>query len=241
MKKKVAESSRLRLENAPEATRLRHFPMRRLSEYKHVVWDWNGTLLDDLHICLDSLNALMALDGRAPISRERYLEIFEFPVINVYRALGFPTDERSFKAGSIAYMAYYESRRDEAGLHSGARDTLAAIRDAGLGQSVLSAYRHDLLETIVSRHGIGDYFTGLSGNGDIYAAGKAERARGHRESLGLAPHEILYVGDTVHDAETAHAMGADCVLLAHGHQPRLKLEATGVRVVAGFTELRALM
>lgn len=215
--------------------------MRRLAEYKHVVWDWNGTLLDDLHICLDSLNALLALDGRAPVSRERYLEVFEFPVIKVYHALGFPTDERSFKAGSIAYMAYYESRRHEAGLHAGARDTLAAIRAAGVGQSVLSAYRHDLLESIVRDHGLGDYFTGLSGNGDIYAAGKAERARGHRESLGLAPHEVLYIGDTVHDAETADAMGADCVLVAHGHQPRAKLEATGKRVVADFPALLALI
>lgn len=215
--------------------------MRRLSAYKHVVWDWNGTLLDDLHICLDSLNALMVLDGREPVTRERYLEVFEFPVIKVYHALGFPTDERSFKAGSLAYMAYYESRRHEAGLHGGARETLGALRDAGLGQSVLSAYRHDLLETIIADHGLNGFFTGLSGNGDIYAAGKAERARSHREALKLDPHEVVYVGDTVHDAETADAMGADCILVAHGHQPRRKLEATGKRVVADFDELRALL
>ena len=214
---------------------------RRLTEYKHIVWDWNGTLLDDLHVCLDSLNALLALEGRAPVTREHYLSIFEFPVIKVYHALGFPTDELSFKAGSVAYMAYYESRRHEAGLHAGARETLAALRAAGLGQSMLSAYRHDLLESIIAEHRLGEFFTGLSGNGDIYAAGKADRARGHRESLGLDTHEVLYIGDTVHDSETAEAMGADCVLVAHGHQPRHKLEATGRRVVADFTELRGLI
>ena len=130
---------------------------RRLSEYKHVVWDWNGTLLDDLWLCLESLNALLALENRAPIDRERYRAIFEFPVIRVYAAMGFPTDDLSFKAGSMAFMAGYEVRRMECGLHAGARETLSALREAGVGQSVLSAYRHDLLETIVAEHRLGDY------------------------------------------------------------------------------------
>lgn len=216
-------------------------PPRRLTEYKHIVWDWNGTLLDDLWLCLESLNALLALEGRAPIGREEYRAIFEFPVIRVYAALGFPTDDISFKAGSMAFMAGYESRRMKCGLHTGARETLAALRDAGVGQSVLSAYRHDLLETIITGHGLGEYFHSLSGNGDIYAAGKAERARGHRESLGHAPHEVLYIGDTTHDAETAEAMGADCLLVAHGHQPREKLAATGHPVVGDFSELKSLL
>lgn len=212
---------------------------RRLSEYSHIVWDWNGTLLDDLWLCLESLNAILAIEGREPIGREHYRSIFEFPVVRVYAALGFPTDEWSFKAGSMAFMAGYEARRHECGLHAGAHDTLAALRDADIAQSVLSAYRHDLLVTIIADMKLDGYFTGLSGNNDIYAAGKADRARGHREALGLKPHEVLYIGDTVHDAETAEAMGADCILVAHGHQPREKLAATGHRVAADFAELRS--
>lgn len=210
---------------------------RRLSEYSHVVWDWNGTLLDDRWLSVEALNALLRLEGRPQLDEDGYRAIFEFPVIRVYAALGFPTDDTSFRAGSIAYMAGYESRRMECGLHAGARETLVALRDAGIGQSVLSAYRHDLLETIIAGHNLGEFFTGLSGNSDIYAAGKAERALGHRQSLGLTPHEVLYIGDTAHDAETAEAMGADCILLAHGHQSREKLAATGRPIIGDFAEL----
>lgn len=210
---------------------------RRLSEYRHVVWDWNGTLMDDLDACLGSLNHLLAMHGRAPMDAESYKAIFDFPVIRVYEALGFPTDDFSFKMGSAAFMAHYEAHRRSCPLHPGARETLAALRDAGVGQSVLSAYRHDLLEKIIGEYALSEFFHTLSGNGDIEAHGKSGRARAHREALGFAPHEVLYVGDTRHDAETAEAMGADCILLAHGHQPRAKLVATGHRVAADFEEL----
>lgn len=209
----------------------------RLRDYRHIVWDWNGTLLDDFEVCLASLNHLLELHHRPPITGERYREVFEFPVIRVYAALGFPTDPTSFAMGSIAFMAHYEGHRRACSLHPGARETLAALRDAGVGLSVLSAYKHDLLVTIIDEYGLAGHFTHLSGNDDIHAHGKAGRARAHRESLGLAPGELLYIGDTTHDAETAEAMGADCILVAHGHQPAEKLRATGHPVVADFAEL----
>lgn len=212
--------------------------MRRpLRDYRHIVWDWNGTLLDDFAVCLDSLNHLLALHGRPPITGDHYRSIFEFPVIKVYAALGFPTDHTSFAMGSIAFMAHYEGHRHACRLHPGARETLAHLRAAGITQSVLSAYKHDLLVSIIREYDLADFFTDLSGNDDIHAHGKAGRARAHREALGIAPGDILYIGDTEHDAETADAMGADCILLAHGHQPLAKLLATGHPVVRDFDEL----
>lgn len=216
-------------------------PLRPLREYRHVVWDWNGTLLDDLDACLDSLNHLLALQGLPPVDAPRYREIFDFPVVRVYAALGFPTDSFSFGMGSIAFMAHYEAHRRSCALHRGARETLEALRSAGICQSVLSAYRHDLLEKIVGEYALAEFFESLSGNDDIHAHGKAERARSHREKLGRHAHEVLYVGDTTHDAETAEAMGADCVLIAHGHQSERRLRATGRHVVRDFAQLRALL
>ena len=214
---------------------------RPLREYRHIGWDWNGTLLDDFDACLDSLNHLLDLHRRAPIDGQRYREIFEFPVIRVYAALGFPTDDLSFRMGSIAFMAHYEANRHACPLHPCARELLTELRAAGLTQSVLSAYKHDLLEKIIREYALLEFFQSLSGNDDLHAHGKAERARSHREKLGRAPHEVLYIGDTEHDAETAAAMGADCVIVAHGHQPEHKLRATGRPVVRNFEELRALL
>ena len=30
-----------------------------MKQYKHIIWDWNGTLLDDLQMSIDALNAIL--------------------------------------------------------------------------------------------------------------------------------------------------------------------------------------
>ena len=110
---------------------------------------------------------------------------------------------------------------------------------AGLTHSVLSAYERTLLTTTLAHYGLDRRFLKACGGHDIHAGSKEDRARGHLADLGLRPDEVLYVGDTAHDAEAAAAMGADCVLVAHGHQHRDRLEGLGVRVAGDFAELLA--
>ena len=126
---------------------------RRLAEYRHAVWDWNGTLLDDTWLCCASLNLLLAEDGHPRVDPERYRRIFEFPVIKVYQAIGFTPDESSFRAMSVRFMAAYEARKHECGLHPGALDLLDGLSARGATHSVLSAYERTLLEATGSQYG----------------------------------------------------------------------------------------
>lgn len=52
---------------------------------------------------------------------------------------------------------------------------------------------------------------------------------------------ILMVGDTVHDAAVARAVGIDCVLLPSGHSPRHKLLKTGARVIDDVRDVFRLL
>jgi phosphoglycolate phosphatase len=210
-----------------------------LAEYRHAVWDWNGTLLDDTWLCCASLNLLLAEDGHPSVDPERYRQIFEFPVIKVYQAIGFTPDEASFRAMSVRFMTAYEARKLECRLHPGALDLLDGLSAQGCSHSVLSAYERTLLEATLGQYGLRSRFRKACGGDDIHAGSKEERARRHLDDLGLPAGDVLYVGDTAHDAESARAMGVDCVLVAHGHQHRTRLEGLGVRVVAGFSELLA--
>ena len=212
---------------------------RRLAEYRHAVWDWNGTLLDDTWLCCESLNLLLREDGHPPVDPERYRRIFEFPVIKVYQAIGFTPDEASFLAMSVRFMAAYESRKHECRLHDGAEALLDALTRRGLTHSVLSAYERNLLAATLRQFGLDGRILRACGGQDIHAGSKEERARTHLEGMAVGRSEVIYVGDTAHDAEAAAAMGVDCVLVAHGHQHRARLEGLGVRVVDGFGELLA--
>jgi len=62
-----------------------------------IIWDWNGTLLDDVDICIDTINALLSKYKKKPISKESYKSLFTFPVQNYYSKLGFDLSLESFK------------------------------------------------------------------------------------------------------------------------------------------------
>lgn len=210
---------------------------KRLTDYRHAVWDWNGTLLDDTWLCCTALNQLLAEDGHPLVDPVRYRQIFQFPVIKVYQAIGFTPDEASFRAMSVRFMAAYEARKTECQLHPHSEVLLDGLTAAGLTHSVLSAYERGLLTTTLTHYQLDHYFIKACGGHDIHAGSKEDRARRHLADLTLRPDEVLYVGDTAHDAEAAAAMGVDCVLVAHGHQHRERLADLGVRVVDGFAEL----
>lgn len=214
---------------------------RRLTEYRHFVWDWNGTLLDDTWLCCESLNRMLADRGLPPVDPADYTRIFEFPVQRVYRKVGLLADESAFEAMSSEFIAGYESRKVECGLHEGALELIDALSARGATHSVLSAYESRLLAATLEGMSLSGRFRKVCGGGDIHARSKAERARRHLLDLRVEPDRALYVGDTVHDLEAARAMGADCLLVAHGGQHRSRLEGHGVPVIDSFAELHEIL
>jgi len=208
-----------------------------VTQWKHIVWDWNGTLLADTRICVEVLNELMAEKGLAPITEDRYRETFDFPVIEFYRTLGFPTNRGAFESTSHDFIARYHARARQCPLHSGAKELLEKLSATACVQSILSAAQQDTLERSVREYELEDCFRHLIGAKDIFAHGKEEAGITWLQSHQLKPHEIVLVGDTLHDHAVARAMGIRCVLVAHGHHSRERLEQSGAPVVDGFDEL----
>ncbi len=55
-----------------------------------LIWDWNGTLLDDVTLCNDCLNQLLEAHGYPQrYDRAGYRELFGFPIEDYYRCAGF--------------------------------------------------------------------------------------------------------------------------------------------------------
>lgn len=212
-----------------------------LSRYRHVIWDWNGTLLDDLDICVEVMNGLLGEHRLPLIDRAKYHATFDFPVRDYYQRLGLDVAIGAFEQHSIRFIAGYERRRLEAVLQPGAVEILAAVRNAGLTQSILSAYHHRTLQEVVAHFGIADQFIRLNGLADIHAHGKIELGRAWVAELALPRQEILLVGDTLHDLEVAQALGIDCVLLSHGHHSAQRLRAKHAQVFAHLAELQAAL
>lgn len=213
-----------------------------MSRFKHVIWDWNGTLLNDTWLCVEVLNGLLARRGRAPISNEDYRRNFGFPVIEFYHFLGFETDTDSFEQVSREFIGDYEARwLTECALHPQVPEILTAMANCGLTHSVLSAAKQEALEIGIRHFGIHPHFEALCGTDNIYAQGKIERGRQWIAQLHWDPHEVVLIGDTLHDFEVAEAMGTACILLAHGHHTPERLTATGKPVIHSLRELVGLL
>lgn len=213
-----------------------------MNAWKHIIWDWNGTLLNDTWLCVEVLNGLLQRRGREPITEEDYRENFGFPVIHFYDFLGFETDTDSFQRVSHEFIADYEARwLKECILHSDVAQVLTAMSSLGLTHSVLSAAKQEALEIGIGHYGIRGHFTGLCGTDNVYAQGKVERGREWISGLHWDPSEVVVVGDTLHDYEVAEAMGTECILLAHGHHTPERLESVGKPVAHSLKELVQLV
>jgi phosphoglycolate phosphatase len=211
------------------------------SKCRHVVWDWNGTLLDDAWLCVEILNEALRRRGRAPVSPEQYAEQFNLPVEGYYRRLGFNLKEGAFERMAAEFFEQYNRRRPECRLRPGAERVLRACHAAGLGQSILSAYEQGELNKAVAARGLRSLFTEVVGLDDHRAGSKAEAGLRLLERLACRPEEVLLVGDVGHDFQVAAAMGAKCALIPGGHHPRHKLERWGVPVLTELEELLPLV
>ncbi len=211
-------------------------------KYKHILWDWNGTLFDDVVLCADIMNNILKRRNMKNISLEDYKEVFDFPVRNYYKAVGFSElNDKLFHELSVEFIEEYEDRKLDFGLNKDALTILDKIHSAGIQQSVLSAYSQQTLEQIVEHYGIRKYFVSLSGLDNIYAASKVENGRRLVKRLGLSSGEALMVGDTLHDKEVADEIGADSALLASGHQSKERLLKSGVPVIDNLLELEKIL
>ncbi len=207
--------------------------------YRRLIWDWNGTLLDDAWLSVQVMCRLRESRGLPPIDGAQYQELFGFPLQEYCVRLGFAPEE--FPALSAEFSQFYEARRLECGLQPGAAQVLETVARAGLGQVVLSAYQQPFLTQIVAHYGLQPHFAAVAGLDNPYAEGKAARGKRLLADLGWVPEQVLLIGDTDHDSEVAQALGVDCVLFPSGHQHARRLQACGVPLVQGLGEVLGLL
>ena len=210
-------------------------------KYKHIIWDWNGTLLDDNWFCVEVINTLLAKRKMPLTTLAKYREIFGFPVIDYYKKLGFDFTKEDFREVSIEFIELYKKLSIKCTLHKKAKDILRQCLDSGLNQSILSAMEQTMLEQMLNFYDIRQFLENVIGTSDIYANGKTEYGRNLISSLQIDPKEILFIGDTVHDFEVALAMTTDCLLIANGHHSKTRLLETGCKVLDSIAGLARLL
>jgi phosphoglycolate phosphatase len=204
-----------------------------------VIWDWNGTLLDDVDCCVSTLNALRLRRRMATLDREEYRRRFGFPVRAFYEEIGFDFVAEDFAALSRDFIAEYRSRAAEMQVAPGARETLQRLGDRGIRHIVVSAMEARLLADMLDGHGLKPLLASHHGRPDHSAGSKVQLGADAVRQLALDPAAVVVVGDTLHDHELAQAIGCRAVLYAGGHQTRERLSVAGAPVIDRLSQLDA--
>lgn len=202
-----------------------------------IIWDWNGTLLNDLSLCISSINQLLQKRELPLLNKEHYKEVFSFPVKDYYTAIGFDFSREDFSVPAHEFIDLYEAEVKNCPLHPAANRVLSYFRDKGCRQFVLSAMHHDMLQKTLKLNGIFEYFNGIAGLDDHYAVSKADRGRWLLKEFDIEKNNTLLLGDTNHDFEVAQALGVKCILIADGHQSFQRLKSTGALVLNNLADI----
>ena len=208
-------------------------------KYTHIIWDFNGTIFDDLLPGIKSTNIMLEKRGIAIIPDvDSYRRVFGFPVKDYYEKIGFNFELESYDDLAIEWVNLYLENTKGAGLMPGVIEALEYFKSIGLKQVVLSACESEMLNSQLKELGVYDYFDCVIGLDNIHAGGKGALAKKWREENEDAC--ALFIGDTIHDAEVAAIAKSDCALYLGGHQDRERLEKCG-RVFEKFSEIKEFL
>lgn len=206
-----------------------------MNMFPYIIWDWNGTLIDDVAAAVNALNRMLAIRGVAPVTRDFYRAHFGFPVRPFYAVVGLDLEKEDWDKICTDFHQFIAEEPDQHLRHD-AIDALRFVREQGGHQSILSALRQDLLLRDTAREGVQDLLDACFGVDNLDGATKLSRGydlTAHLKATGLlAPNQsVFFIGDTLHDAEVGVALGATPILVEGGHQNGDRLRASGHTVV----------
>ena len=215
--------------------------MQKQKPYTHLIWDFNGTILDDIRLGIDCVNEMLAPRGLPVIPDEdAYREIFGFPIDDYYRRLGFDFEKEDYDTVlAPEWVAKYLAGEGNCTVMPGVTETIQAVKALGIPQVVLSASKVQQLTGQLERLGLLGEFEEVIGLDNIHARSKKAQAL---EWMAAHPDaRPLFVGDTEHDADVADAVGADYLLYTGGHQSQKRLQACGKPLITDIRRLIAYL
>lgn len=206
-----------------------------------IIWDYNGTLLDDTENAVKSINIMLTKRGLPILSRDSYREVFSFPVKEHYEKIGFDFAKEDWGSVGSEFISLYNSFLSDYSIFPEAKRLVNKISKQNKKQFILSSMEQSMLDRSVEEEGIREYFSDILGTDDIYAGSKLKNGKKLLRLHRLIPDKVCFLGDTTHDYEVANELGCQCILIAAGHQSLSGLRTTGCsKIVENIQEINLL-
>ncbi|WP_420320380.1 HAD family hydrolase [Flagellimonas sp.] len=194
-----------------------------LGDYKNIIWDWNGTLLNDSWLCIEIINKILLNHGNRKLDIDSYREVFGFPISDYYKKIGIDCEKESYDVLTDEFMSDYLRRVCKCQLQNGAKDILEELKSMGVTQFILTAAHKESVIELLRHHSVEHMFEWVEGLDNHRAESKIDNGYNLINENSIEINETVLIGDTIHDFEVANQIGTNCILIANGHQSKLKL------------------
>jgi len=205
-------------------------------KYKHIIWDWNGTLLNDTSLCTQILNESLRRRDIPEITVQQYKQKFLFPIKTFYESIGFDFDKEPFENSNNEFNTGFVDQFKSLALQPFAKDTIIKFSDKKITQTILSASRQDRLKEQVNFFDITQYLQHVVGTNNLYAHGKEYEGEELLLTLDIPAEETIIIGDTLLDSSVAKYLKIDCALVSNGHNDIKRLKETGAFTFSDIKE-----
>ena len=208
---------------------------------KYIIWDWNGTLIDDAWLFVEIMNGELKERNLPLINVKDYRKHFTFPVKKYYENLGFDFEKENFQEVGFNFIQKFKKRKFAAQLFNESLQILTFARNHGIQQSIVSAQEHHLLNETIKHYNINHYFEYIAGIEHYYADDKIKIAKQVREKILFDNNEIIIIGDSAHDSEVARHLKINCVLFSGGHYSKERLLKCQNLIIENHVELKKIL
>jgi phosphoglycolate phosphatase len=206
-----------------------------------IIWDWNGTLLDDVGYAMGCMNHVLDKRNMPLLTEDRYRRIFGFPVKEYYQRAGFDFGTESFEVLSAEFIAHYYRNLSKPKLYPGAKELVSKLSKIGIEQCILSAMEIEPLHQQLRMNGVHDSMKYIYGLNHTHATSKIEIGKNLLLHVGRRAGKSLFIGDTTHDAEVGEALDLEVIILAHGHHAFEMFDGEDCEVLNSFNDLKSYL
>ncbi|MGI8602143.1 MAG: NUDIX domain-containing protein [Verrucomicrobiales bacterium] len=202
---------------------------------RNILFDWSGTLVDDLPPVVHATNAVLRHCGKPGMTREEFMREFELPFERFYRRL---TPDNALDTLEPIFHRAFEQSVERATPLPHALDFLNFCRATRRRCFVLSSAHPPYLERQAEEFGFATFFE------EVYAGVRDKTQVIHRilETHALDARETVFIGDMTHDIEAARHGGIRSIAVLTGYQSAGALVVVEPDImVRDLAHLRAVM
>lgn len=213
------------------------------------VFDWNGTLFDDLEASVKGNAAALEIFGLSAMPLKHYQNIFTFPLINFFRRAGVSEHaylEKHEEAASV-FFETYENEAKNCSLRPMVPEFLEWLNENGVACAILSNHLIENTESQLERFNISKFFSHISckqayDTDYITKLNKTERLKKIMDDGGYDPECAFIIGDSLEEPEVASQMGMTSISISGGCVSRKRLaEIKPDILIDSFNELFPLV